>query len=199
MNEYRELIKEKKVSGIFLELIDNENNIKSRYIYVAKQLLEIPVRKDPNRPSGVYFTKAAYDRVNDVHINPEFYSYEDSEKELGLYKTKEEANTGGNPELINKNLLAEKEKELVDAKHRLESIVSNNKERINQLETELELKKKETAAIKEEYEEKKIKRTDYYEERSSVRKDSNEIVKFIPAVIAGAVAAFAIISSRKKG
>lgn len=197
MKEYNDLIKDKKISGIFIELVDNENNIKNRYMYVAKQLLEIPVRKDKNRESGVYFSKATYDRLDEIHIKPEYYNYDKAEVELGLYKTKEEANTGGNPEHISKNELIIKEQELIDARHKMAINDLKNKELVGSLELELEKIKKDNAKLKEEYEERKYKRTDYYEEKSAVRKDNQEFLKYAPAAIAGLIGIFAIYNSTK--
>ncbi len=204
MTDYTKLIKDKKVSGMFIELIDNENNIKNRYMYVAKQLLEIPVRKDKNRESGVYFTRAIYDRLDDVHIKPEYYGYDKAESELGIYKTKEEATTGGNPETISKKELINKEQELIDAKHKLSMNDMVNKEKISSLEVEIENLKKRNAVLKEEFEHKKVEietksmeRKDHYEERSVVRKDNQEFIKYAPAVITGMIAMFAIYNSSK--
>lgn len=195
--EYTEVIKNKKISGIFAEIIDNENNIKNRYMYVAKQLLELPVKKDKNKASGVYFSKANNDRLDEVHIKPEFYSFDKAEEELGLYKTKEEALTGGNPEHISKQDLINKEQELIELKHRLNKTDIENKETINTLELKLEKLKKENSSIKEKHEKRKIVRNDYYEEKSQIRKDNSEFIKYAPAAIAGLLAVLAIYNSSK--
>lgn len=108
------------VSGVFVELIDNDNTIKNRYMYVAKQLIEIPARQDKNKTSGVYFTVAQFDRHNEVKLAPLCYSFDEAENVLGLYKTREEAYTGGNPELLSSAEETRIKKELADAKTALE-------------------------------------------------------------------------------
>lgn len=45
---------------------------------------------------------------------------------------------------------------------------------------------------------KKLDRSDYYDERSSARKDSSDIVKMLPTIITGVVALLAFINSTKK-
>lgn len=216
ISEYKEFINTRKTSGVFVELVDNENNIKSRYMYVAKNFMEIPVRKDKNRPSGVYFTTAEFDRLDDIHIDPKFYSFEEGESELGLYKTKEEAMSGGNPENISKSEARQNEAAIIEAKQELEKVKTEAKlkeihraeelnalkheqearqaelkEKIIDLEFILEAKKKQTAELKEEVDARKAKRGDYYEERSHSRKDTSELLKFAPAVLLGAIGVFA--------
>lgn len=208
ISEYHSFVSERKVSGVFIELIDNENNIGNRYMYVAKQLLEIPVRKDPNKKSGVYFTKAINDRVDDIQIQPEFYDFDKSEDYLGLYKTKEEAMTGGNPETVSKTKLKQLEHDLLEAKLDSERDRIDRDEVIEKLRKEVETSKLETIKAKEQAEQTKAARTehydsrsqrrsDYYEERSYERKDTHEIIKYLPGIAIGIIGAVAYVNSRK--
>jgi hypothetical protein len=209
-------------SGIFVELIDNENNITNRYMYVARQLLELPARRDQTKQSGVYFTTAVHDKDGDTNMDPKFYSFEDAEEALGLFKTKEEAMTGGNPEFIAKTKYAEQEAALRDAQRELEKVKNDHKiaeqhrlekmaalkhdleekqlymkEKINDLEHNLEKTKKRNSELKEESDSRKLTRADYYEERSYERKDSSELIKFVPALIVGAIGMFALFAKGK--
>lgn len=207
INEYHELVKERRTSGIFVELIDNENNINNRYMYVANQLLEIPVQKDKNKKSGVYFTKAVHDRFNDIHLTPEFFEFDKAVDYIGLFKTKEEAISGGNPELITKTELAKLEKELAEAKHIQGIEQIEIKRKLAQSDTELENIKRENARLKEEieikksmrtdnFEERSNRRSDYYEERSYGRKDSTEFLKMAAVALTTAIGMLAILSKK---
>lgn len=208
VSEYHSFISERKVSGVFIELVDNENNIGNRYMYVAKQLLEIPVRKDHNKKSGVYFTKAINDRVDDIQIQPEFYDFDKAEDYLGLYKTKEEAMTGGNPETISKTKLKQLEHDLLETKLDSERDKIERDELIEKLRKEVELTKLETVRAKEEAEQAKAarnehydsrsqRRSDYYEERSYTRKDTHELIKYLPGIAIGIIGAVAYVNSKK--
>lgn len=197
INDYKESIKNKKVSGVFIELIDNENNINNRYTYMAKQLISIPVLKDKNKKSGVYFTKAEYDRLDEAHVTPSYYTYDEAENMLGIYKTREDAVTNGNPETIIKADLANKEKEILQIKHETSLRDLENKRIIGDMELEIERLKRSNALVKEDLEINKARRNDYYEDRSVTRKDNQEFIKYAPAAIAGLLTIFAIYNSTK--
>lgn len=218
--EYHKIAEEKKVTGIFIELIDNENNIDKRYMYVANQILEVPVTKDKTKESGVYFTKAINDKFNDVHIKPEFYTFDEAVDYLGLYKSKEEAATGGNPQLVSKVKLAELEEKLQTIKHNNQIDQAEKQSLIAKLNHDLELAKAEVIRVKHEadinkhqrddyydskqktrsdyYDERDKKRDDYYDSRSYQRKDTHELLKYIPGIALGLVGAFAYVQSKNK-
>jgi hypothetical protein len=208
ISEYHKFISNRKVSGVFVELIDNENNIGNRYMYVAKQLVEIPARKDPNKKSGVYFTKAVNDKFDDIQIQPEFYDFDNSEDYLGLYRTKEEAMTGGNPDNISKVELKQLEQKLLHAKleHDREKVIRDRE--VSELQRNLEISKLETLRAREEadrakvvradaYDQRSKIREDYYEDRSYQRKDTHELIKYLPGIALGIIGAVAYVKSQK--
>jgi hypothetical protein len=195
--EYRSIVESKKVTGFFIEVIDNEYNIKSRYMYAAKDLLEVPVKQDKDRQSGVYCTYVKYDKLDKVHIDPEYYSFIDAEQQLGLYRTKEEAETGGNPEILSKNrhkeydiLLMKSKKELEESKLNFKKLETDSKHKLEEL-------KHENDILKETIDINKHRRSDYYEERGQTRKDSSEVLKFLPVVVLGLVSIFSLLKSSK--
>lgn len=207
--EYHRVAEDKKITGVFIELIDNENNIDKRYMYVANQIMEIPVTKDKTKESGVYFTKAINNKFNDVHIKPEFYTFDEATDYLGLFKTKEEANTGGNPKIVSQAKLAELEERLLQLKHNNQIEQSEKQAEITRLIHEVELAKAETIRVKQEaevnkhkrddfYDDRHKRRDDYYESRSYDRKDTHELIKYIPGIVLGLVGAFAYVQSSKK-
>jgi hypothetical protein len=178
--KYYEFIDENKVSGVFIELIDNEHSIKSRYMYLAKQLIEIPARHDPSKVSGVYFTKAIHDKLDETHLDCKHFSFEEAKESIGLYKTAEEAETGGNPELLSKISENKLKAELTEQKAKADKEKIASEEYIISLRDQLEAKK--------------MVRNDFYDDRAAVRKDSSEIYKVAGAVIATGLTVFALMS-----
>lgn len=185
-NQYRDFIVQKKVSGVFVELIDNENKINTRYMYVAKKLVEVPARVDKSKKSGVYFTTADYDHMDNVHIDPEYYSISEAEETLGLHRTAEEAITGGDPSSLSKIAEDKARLELLELKRKtdLERVENERKtleaqEKARILEAQLNEAKLHRADF---YDERKTKRGDEFDERSTNRKDSTELWKYISAV-----------------
>lgn len=139
--EYVDFISEKKVSGILMELVDNDQHHKSRFLYAALQVIEIPSVQDKTRASGVYFSKVAYDSLGEIHIKPYYYTLEEAEKILGLYRTKDEAITGGNPEFIAKKLNQERDEKLTELKHDLD--IAKSQMKLDELKRDQQLKETE--------------------------------------------------------
>ncbi len=184
-NNYREFVEQRKVSGVFVELIDNENKIHTRYMYVAKKLVEVPARVDKSKKSGVYFTTAEYDHMDEVHINPEYYSAAEAEDILGLHRTAEEAMTGGDPSSLSKIAEDKAKSEYLELKRKTDLERIENERRANADQERLRLLEAQINENKlnrtDMYEERKTKRADYYDERSTERKDNSELWKYISA------------------
>lgn len=202
----------KKVSGCLIEVVDNDNKIGNRYVYCAKQLIKLNPVKDMSRQSGVYFTQFENCEHEADKIDPHFMDFQQAQDNLGLYKTEEEATTGGAPEELAKKKTAEALKELerikLDAAQEqarnkvkeaalaaeLLSLKTANevlKERLaeNELKrTERERQRKEEYAEREDKrKDKSQQRNDYYEDRSQYRKDTSESTKWIPTLLVGAM------------
>ena len=193
--------------GILIEIVDNERIIRERFTYANNNVLQVPAIQDVNRNSGVYVSYVRDVGFEKSIVDTKTMTLEEAEKELGLYRTKEEAMTNGNPELISKNLLERSKLELeelrnvasrmeaenrqLEAEYKQKLIVleSSQKEMILTLETDNKLKASEIVKLKEEVEKRKLVRDEYYETRSSDRKDASEMIKFIPAVLMGFIGA----------
>lgn len=208
IDKYKHQLDDKLVSGVFVELIDNDNAITNRFIYLAKQLFTVPTKKDTSRKDGVYFTNVNYNALGDLTIDPFHYSFEEAEEKIGLYKTQEQAITYGNPELACKAEWEQKQKELLEAKRELELLRNdlkikemNRQEELDQLKHEQELntaalkekmakleekaakRKRKYEELKEKMEEKRDERKDHYEEKSQTRKNVLELIKYVPVVM----------------
>lgn len=221
-NEYYNFVDSRKVSGIFVEIIDNESTVSSRFMHVAKEVFELPVHKDPQRASGVYFTRAVNDRLNQTHLHPEFIDFTEAEEKLGLYKNKEDAVSGGNPEILikrehnelerkledlrrNNNILKEelktkelqRDEQLAGIKHQHELEQARSNREMAELQIQLETSKRTNAMLNEQLAARSAVRTDYYEHRSSDRKDSSELIKSGLLVVTSALALYGIFSKNK--
>lgn len=169
--------------GFFVEIVDNDKNIGTRFIYTGKRLIEITPVEDMNRRSGVYYHVAQNHPAAGVEIEKTYCPMDEATEAIGLFRTKEEAITGGNPENI--------------SKAELETLKYNSQ----RLQIEAETLRGENTVLKEKLERNKAERDDFfnerkqvrsdnYEERSQARKDSGEIYKIAAAVVATAVAMY---------
>lgn len=221
-SEYQNFVDSRKVSGVFIEVVDNESSVGARFMYIAKQVVELPVHKDPQRPSGVYFTLATNNRLNQTHLHPEFIDFTVAEEKIGLYKTKEEASSGGNPELLVKQQHLALSRELEDAKSsnsklreafKTEEVQRDSKlsqlkhdhdlasQRANiqlaEIQQQLEASKRSNTMLNEQLAARAAVRTDYYENKSSERKDNSETIKSGLLIITSALALYGIFAKSK--
>lgn len=193
--DYRGLVEERNVTGVFLELIDNENNLSTRYVYAAKHLIEVPAKQDKSKKSGLYFTLADQDRFGEVHIDPQYMTFEEAEEQVGLFKTREEALTGGNPEVLSRTEEERVKTELTTLRRQVDQDkiihererTAHEREKLEndryrtetetkllEMNRQLEFQKNETRRLTEELDARKAIRTDYYEDRKSARNDHYE-------------------------
>jgi hypothetical protein len=182
----RRFANENKISGVFIEIVDNDSQIESRYVYMAKDVVEIPARRDRSRKSGVYVIKASCDDFDTVKTNASFHTLKEAQDTVGLYPTRDEATTFGNPELL---LKAEQDK-----------LRSKNLQQEAELEelrrTNLKLKEESEAARlvrTDEADTRKLQRQDFYETRSYERKDNSEAMKTIGTIAVTAVTVAALL------
>lgn len=191
-----------------IDIVDNENNIDKRYLYVAKSLIELKTIKDDTRSSGVYFTVAKDDGTDNPQLTTNNYPISDLEEKLGIYSTKEEAMTGGDPNEVHKRIMLglQQENEILKAtntKNEQETTAEllRLKEEADKRHLDLERIKKEYAFQAEEiarqkserediYSKKKHEREDYYSERSHSRKDDSEFFKYVPLLAAAAAGTY---------
>lgn len=184
----------KKTSGVLLELIDNENKINTRYIYVAKKVMSIPTHKDSQRASGVYCTRIDHDHF-DTEFVTEYFTYEEAEVELGIFRTEEDAISGGDPELLARIAEDTIRKELAEMKARTEREKLESDQRIRLLQEELEERKMRR---NDHYDDKRHRRDDYYEDRSHVRKDNSEFWKLTTGMLVTILTVFVAVQKTQK-
>ena len=191
-------------NGTLFEIVDHTGSIADRWIYSSGDATKINVIRDVTRPCGlyVYVVKDLGDAKS--HITKKFYSLEPGEtdpeltfdhavEKYHLFLTREEAITKGNPELISKGKLQELEQahklEIQNLEKEKNNLAVEHKKILNELELSSKRREEELANLKDELERRKAARNDYYESRSSDRKDTSELIKFIPAVFLGFIGA----------
>ena len=206
--------------GLNFEIIDNDNPGAQRFIHMANTVVAVDVRRDFVKPQGLYVYRTTGEGDPSHAILSEFYGMGVNEGNgtieqgctlYGIYKTKEEAETNGNPEILLNLHLKEKEqgnRELKLEVERQKSIADENKIRYQQEVQELDRKntaekaaferkiledrtefERKLAEEKAERENRLNREKDYYERKSADRKDVSELIKFIPAVLMGFIGA----------
>ena len=194
-------------TGLLIEIVDNENLVKERFTFACNSVIRIQAILDPDRLSGVYVSTIRDIGQSISVTDTERFSLLEAEVRFGLYRTHEEAQTNGNPELIAKHLVERTKLELEETRNKASMMEAENrqletkykkklmdqeskqKQKIFDLETKNKKKASEILRLKEEMEKRKLVRDEYFETRSQERKDSSEMIKFIPAVLMGFIGA----------
>lgn len=179
------------VSGVFVRVIDNERLLPSRFVYSAKQVVEIPSEVNLNQLSGVYVTTSGI--VGGVlKTSSEYMGFLDAEERFGVYGTYGEAEANGDPERLLSSKIKESEIEIsrlkIDASRRDAELLRQKQEleyekqtierdrqvRENDLATirhTLKLREHELEALAKERETSFQVNKSMLEERSTLRKD----------------------------
>jgi hypothetical protein len=172
-------VTQKSPRGYLIEIVDNNSEKNTRFMYTGNGVMAIPSCRDLDRPDGVYYYEYIGDDLVENSQHAQVCSIEEAETKFGLYKTREEAMTAGNPKIMAEKALAVQMQELADKKASLEEMMLQHKEH------EAKLKARE------------LERKDYYDERSSSRKDSSEWLKMGAALLTGFGTAALILVGRK--
>lgn len=78
-----------------IEIVDNENQLGKRFIYTAGKIYEVNNIKDISRQTGVYYGTSKLNNDGSIYIDKEYFTIKEAEEKLGLYKSMEEAMSGG--------------------------------------------------------------------------------------------------------
>lgn len=223
VNTHAQLIQHDSTVGLNIQVVDNEQSATFRYAYICKQLVKLNPQKDPTRQSGIYVTRH-YVEDGEQIANTEAYTFEEAEEKVGVFKNIDLAISGGNPEHITKATLLESEarlatlradnvrleehvkttnlehqREISRLKHEREIEAAEAKTKQLRLETALEEQRRINDLAKEKRVDKRLEREDNYEERSYQRKDTHELIKYLPAIAIGIIAGIAIAFKKSNG
>ena len=171
-----------------IDIVDNEKRVGQRFFPIGDSIHRIDSVTSMTRSSGVYFTAVNPSAPLEIQIDQKKLTYEEAEAQLGLGRTEEEARYQGNIKL-------RREAELAELNRKIHELTLESKQKDKQHREEIQELELEKARFKAEIENKKLERKDYYEERSHARKDTSEVIKFIPGLILGIIAI--VIAARK--
>ena len=192
-----------------IQINDPRNKIGNRYLNISGVVYEIIPDRDPTKMEGVIVSSNTADKEL-CHVP---MSLEEFEKNIKSYKSFEEAELLGN---LEEKAKADLSRELEQLKHNNATEVEKLKASSLQNQAEADRAKQELAAAqtdlksleakhkkeielinaqidreKSEMDFQSLQRKAYYEERSYDRKDSSELIKFLPMIIgAGLVLLF---------
>jgi hypothetical protein len=197
------------------EIIDNEDSIGPRYLKLVKDIVCVKPIKNPHKASGIHVTTLRKNLMDDVDRSVVTHVYPFSECEsLGLYKTREQAESGGDMALERKLRIAELEENIAEIarqnqidKARAESEKLSYEQELRQakhaMDTEA-LRAKDEERVKERLfqehitrmeqlheERERLRQEDYermkreYDQRKMARDDFSNLLKFLPIIIIG--------------
>lgn len=216
--------------GYRIEIVDNCQRFGQRFININNEVFKLLPERDPDRRDGVYRYSTGPVNGDTSLTSPvsQFFSFEEAEQELGLFRTFVEAKTLGDVVANRKKELDEYalsikeeearlkheklEREEAFEKHRrsLEEARLRDDDERRQKEHNWKLREQEyqerAALLKEEIARLEhqrnlasMERKDYYDERSHNRKDSSEFIKYLPTLVTTIAAIVATIYSINNG
>lgn len=178
----KESIKD-SIAGVVIVNIDNspQKFVKSYFVNLNGAIVEALPVCDPDQEPGVYIFIHGYHDGDHKRTYKEIYlthneacSFKD-EKVPRLFRDYTEAFTLGDMEREYKE--REKQKE-AERQERIRELELTHKQKLNELELEMNKRKAEYDAAKAELDQRKAEIKQHYEERSLQRKDDSEGMKF---------------------
>lgn len=209
--EKEEHINRAQSFGYSLRIVDSQGIYGERFVNIHNNVYRVPRIEKSKLNDGVYLVSSGT-MDGGIAESPKpvsrRYTFEEADEILPLYETIKEANTLGDVFAQRQKEIADQqyelkereqelkrdrfvaEKELEEMRRRLEKErLADEQSRSRETQRFAELKELH-ARQEHERTRESAKRKDYYEARSHERKDAQEWVKFIPAVITGVLAAF---------
>lgn len=189
-----------------IELVDNESRYGDRFINICHRIYRVSTIKDYGRKDGVYIKSNNHieGEFSKTDITIKHYPFEYAEENLGLYKSMEEAVSNGDVNLARKHELTKLEHCIGLQKAELSQLKNAQEKATLELEQETKNRDKEREVfmhlLKEVREQaeynmamEKQRLKDYYESRSYERKDSSEVIRWLPAIVSALFTAAAVI------
>lgn len=207
---------------IKLVYVDNSGKRGARYVNLCGQIQKLTPKVDINSTDGIYIytRQKKMDSPSEHYMVKTMVSIDDAEKVLGIYKTYEEAQYGGDPKNGVKLRILESENSLTLAKNELankslevEKLIADSKIQEQQYKMLLADYQRTTELLKTSEENKKILQAQIlldkkhavdlqkqeYEVKNAWRKDVSDIIKFtVPVILAVAGAVTAIVKIKEQ-
>ncbi|MAP21525.1 MAG: hypothetical protein CL582_11365 [Alteromonadaceae bacterium] len=180
-------------------IVSNDRTHGDRYINVLGDVYKVPSVVRQDLQDGVYVCSSGCIPGPGERIPKTFkhYTHGEANEHIALYSCPNEARTFGDPQGEREREFRRLENEYKDERLDMERQMAKEK-----LEREkLRAEQADMIAELDHYRKlKEMKDKDYFDDRSRIRKDNSEVVKYIPAIITGilAVATLAVKLSDKK-
>ena len=191
-----------------VELVDNTGKYGDRFLNIGNKVYHVHAKQDSTRRDGIYIiTHTPVDSSVDLSEKEvQHYPFEGAEDKLGLFRSAEEALNLGDmslarrQEILNLEHTASISKaELTLVKQTHEREMADKERDLKLLEMDRENQERlisEMRAAEEHRLKMERERTkDFYEDKSYERKNDNEVLRFLPAVIVGIGAVFMAFKS----
>lgn len=178
--KYRELLKQSTGTNYLINFIDNENKFGLKYMVMGNSTIKISPKKNANKKSGIYYCIYEFDSSGDLIIQEKFITAAEAKEKIGLYDTEEEA-------IFNGDKSKQQEKELVDAKAKIEILKTNN-EKLGQ----------ENTTIKYKLDADKLLREDKSSVLTHSIKTEDTLLKFALTAISTVLGIWLIVEKSKK-
>lgn len=152
-------------SGVFIEVVDNDNQSGTRFVYAANQVIEvIPIRAN-GRKDGVYLSTVSTNALGDKEIKTDHKNFGEAKEVWGVYTNYDDALTGGDPSVVSRRELEETTLENTKLRQAIErtkleseTIDANARSTSQELLKEIEILKLENQRIKEQDERNRMVR-----------------------------------------
>ena len=201
-------LRDKGIDNSFFFRLENIISTEDRqvdfFLNFGEDVYKIPSKVDNTRPKGIYLTTnppvlSQHDPVGDIRTL--YFSEEEAMAKFALCRRYEEAIYETSREQFKRRMeeqerdrqekYLEKKRELEELKLEYEAKAYKQEQKMRKKEKKIKL---EEAELKRKLEKTKVKSSvkgmkmkDNYEERSHKRKDTTEILKFVPTVIGTAL------------
>lgn len=204
--------------GYSLRIIDSFDHFGDRYVNINNQVYKVPVVKKSSMPDGVYLVSSGPVTGNFDYPKPvsHRFSFEEADEALGLYRTVDQARTFGDTvgqkkrELEERSIeLKEREQRLKEEEQQREHEFKLHKQALEEEKAESEAQRKREenemsqrmARMKDELSQLEHRRNvtmlnerSIHDQRSLERKESSEIIKFLPTLISSTLTLFILVS-----
>jgi hypothetical protein len=189
--------------NLSMEIVDNKGLIGDRYVIFGGSVYRIKATKNYRKRDGVHveWNKPVETERETPGKKYRHFEIAEAEQEFELYRTHADAINRGDASANRKEELARLEHDNTLLKKQLESEKGSLEMQMVRLKSDLDQKNQTFEMLRKEREEiiqshehqlsiERIKYKDLMEARSVDRKDSSEVLKFVPTFLAGLATAF---------
>ena len=209
---------DKQPVGRLFEIVDNHHQHKERFVFVGNEVLRVHYTADVERDNGLWVTEVESKGGARSVSRTTRYDFEEGYKKFGLFLTREEAETSGNPGILQQKEIEDLKRQIAVDNHKMAIIeqarAAEVAERKSMLEKSSHELKESQAAItlqetmansetqrwineqrriteimKDDAERERIRRDVAHSSYSSSLKSSTDTFKYVPAIVTGVLAA----------